>query len=231
MKALKDKIQNKNNELVQLEEFAEKNKTNFIRNVCPRLQNLFPEEYKGKDGKQRLLRDVRYLKVATDGKIPPITQNDKDNMKNLLRKGKNKVSKDIGFTPESGNFLKPNTDVEEPDSDATCSIFDKNKHVSHEQAQNLAVSSSLMPSYTPRIHEHQLPVVNMFTTQTHIPQNSFFSPAYGASNLMQSYMPVYPHPFYAPQVQQTFPSYVQSATHGEHSVMRNENQFINVVER
>ena len=94
MKGLEDKIQNKNNELVQLEEFAEKNKTNFIRNVRPRLQNLFPEEYKRKDGKQRLLRDVRYLKIATDGKIPPITQNDKDNVRNLLRKGKNKVFKD-----------------------------------------------------------------------------------------------------------------------------------------
>lgn len=93
--------------MLQLTEFAEKNKTNFVRNVRPRLQRSFPSLYHGKEGNQKLLRDVRYLKIACDGKIPPITANDGENLEKLVRKGRNKVKENTGLNPESDNFLKP----------------------------------------------------------------------------------------------------------------------------
>lgn len=63
-KALKtpnEKIGLKSKELDQLPEFSEKNQANFVRNVRPSLQQLFPNKCKEKDGMQQLLRDVRYL--------------------------------------------------------------------------------------------------------------------------------------------------------------------------
>jgi hypothetical protein len=88
-----------------LTEFAEKSQVNFVRNVRPRLQRLFPNKYKGKDGMQQLLRDVRYMKIAVDGKIPPVSDNDKENFRILIEKGKSKVSADFG-TCSTGNILE-----------------------------------------------------------------------------------------------------------------------------
>ena len=73
MKNVEARIREKEKELLQLQEFAKKSQTNFIRNVRPRLLRLFPELYKGKDGNQRLLRDTRYLKISCNGKIPEAT--------------------------------------------------------------------------------------------------------------------------------------------------------------
>ena len=57
---MEEKIQTKKREIAQLKEFYKKNITNFVRNVRPRLCSLFPNVYKGKEGNQKLLRDVRY---------------------------------------------------------------------------------------------------------------------------------------------------------------------------
>ena len=76
-----------------------------MRNVRPRLQRLFPNKYKGKDGMQQLLRDVRYMKIAVDGKIPPVSDNDRENFRSLIKKGKSKVSADFG-TCSTGNLLE-----------------------------------------------------------------------------------------------------------------------------
>lgn len=91
--------------MLQLQEFEKKSSTNFIRNVRPRLQRLFPDLYKGKDGNQRLLRDVRFLKIACSGNIPQETENDKEKLKELIYQGKNKVIKDTGMPEETNNFL------------------------------------------------------------------------------------------------------------------------------
>ena len=93
-------------------EFAEKSQVNFVRNVRPRLQRLFPNKYKGKDGMQQLLRDVRYIKIAVNGKIPLVSDNDRKNFQLLIEKGKNKVSADFGSC-STGNLLeKTETDME-----------------------------------------------------------------------------------------------------------------------
>ncbi len=104
---IEEKIQSKEREITQLKEFNEKNTTNFVRNVRPRLRSLFPNVYKGKDGNQKLLRDVRYLKISCEGKIPPVTKDDRENFEKLLREGKEKVVETIGIMPESENFLQP----------------------------------------------------------------------------------------------------------------------------
>ena len=72
-----------------------------MRNVRLRLQRLFLIKYKGKDGMQQLLRDVRYMKIAVDGKIPSVSDNDRENFRSLIKKGK---SKDFG-TCSTGNLL------------------------------------------------------------------------------------------------------------------------------
>lgn len=54
---------------------------------------------------QQLLRDVRYMKIAVDGKIPPVSDNDRENFRSLIEKGKNKVSADFG-TCSTGNILE-----------------------------------------------------------------------------------------------------------------------------
>ena len=92
---------------MHLQEFAKKSQTNFIRNVRPRLQRLFPALYKGKDGNQRLLRDTRFLKIACKGKIPDATADEGECLQELIRKGKSKVAQDTGMSAseETDNFL------------------------------------------------------------------------------------------------------------------------------
>lgn len=79
--------------------------TNFVRNVRQRLQRLFPDLYKGKDGNQRLLRDVRFLKIACNGNIPEETANKREKLTELIYQGRNKVIKDTGMPEETENFL------------------------------------------------------------------------------------------------------------------------------
>lgn len=90
---------------MQLQEFAKKSQTNFIRNVRPRLLRLFPELYKGKDGNQRLLKDTRYLKISCNGKIPDVKADERDHLQQLIRAGKSKVAQDLGMPDDTDNFL------------------------------------------------------------------------------------------------------------------------------
>lgn len=112
-------------------EFTEKSQVNFVRNVRPRLQRLFPDKYKGKDGMQQLLRDIRYVKIAVDGKIPPVSDNDKENFRSLIRKGKSKVSADFG-TCSTGNFLEK-TDIGMEDFPMTFDSSDEDDEVISKQ--------------------------------------------------------------------------------------------------
>ena len=88
---MQEKIQTKEREIAHLKEFYEKNVTNFVRNVRP----------------QKLLRDVRYLKISCEGKIPPVTKDDREKFEKLISEGKGKVFETIGIRPESDNFLQP----------------------------------------------------------------------------------------------------------------------------
>ena len=104
---MEEKIQTKEREVAQLKEFYEKNVTNFVRNVRPRLCSLFPNVYKGKEGNQKLLRDVRYLKISCERKIPPVTKDDMEKFEKLISEGKGKVVETTGLRPESDNPPNP----------------------------------------------------------------------------------------------------------------------------
>jgi hypothetical protein len=99
------KIRQKEEDLLQIREFAKKSSTNFIRYMRPKLQRHFPNIYKGKDGNQRLLRDTRLLKIACNGKIPEQTPNERDDLQELIRKGKSKVAEETGMPEDTDNFL------------------------------------------------------------------------------------------------------------------------------
>lgn len=141
LKALDEKIRLKSKELDQLTEFAEKSQVNFVRNVRPRLQRLFPNKYKGKDGMQQLLRDIRYMKIAVDGKIPPVSDDDRENFRSLIQKGKSKVSADFG-TCSTGNILEK-TEIEMEhlpmtfyNSDEDDEVIGSETSTTHEQVNN-----------------------------------------------------------------------------------------------
>lgn len=203
--------------MLQLEEFAEKNKTNFVRNVRQRLQHLFPNVYKGKDGKQKLLRDVRFLKVSCDGKIPPVFENDRENLRKLIQKGKDKVSDDIGINSESGNFLKSDVGLDISDKFELSSSLANQTTYARTHAHKPSASVNTM-AVTPfgsynntNLHPQELQFLNISTTPTLThPQNLFFP--YDPNNLMQTNMPVFPHqyPRYSHQI---YPSHNQLATH------------------
>ena len=123
IKTLEGKIREKEQELQNLQEFAKKLSTNFVRNVRMRLQRLFPDLYKGKDGNQKLLRDVRFLKIACNGNIPKEMPNEKENFKALILQGKNKVCKDTGMPEETENFLL-NERLQEEEEEARLDRFE-----------------------------------------------------------------------------------------------------------
>ncbi|KAK3107833.1 hypothetical protein FSP39_023146 [Pinctada imbricata] len=92
---LEKRIKHIDEELCSIKVFQEHNSTNFITVVRPVLKSFFPEKYVGKDGNQNLQRDLRYLKIASFGKIP-LDLGEK-NISILLQRGKSKVSCTLGI--------------------------------------------------------------------------------------------------------------------------------------
>ena len=189
--------------MLQLEEFAQKNQTNFTRNVRPRLQRLFPQLYKGKEGMQRLLRDIRFLKISCNGQIPPVTENDEVNLKSLIQRGKNKVSDDVGINVESPvNVLKPQAKMQESVSDDELSeiesTVDQNPSQHNYLLHNPYVNAS--NPYFPNLQAG-----NMFTVPSnfHNPLSSYVPNI----NLLQPSVPMYPQQFLQ---QSVFPNFTQT---------------------
>lgn len=58
------------------------------------------------------MKDVRYLKISCNGRIPPETDDEKQQLEELIRQGKNKVAKDTGMSPLTDNFLSSDGGVE-----------------------------------------------------------------------------------------------------------------------
>ena len=74
----------------------------------PILKSFFPLKYEGKDGAQNLQRDLRYIKIATNGQIPE--DQSLENINVILTKGKSRVSSTVGnFDTPSSNSMMPQT--------------------------------------------------------------------------------------------------------------------------
>jgi hypothetical protein len=90
LNSLKSDLKRKNNTIKELEEqirsmndFSSNSEYHFIKNLIPRLH----EVDKGyKINKPKLMRDIRMLRKWLDGKIPPVTSNDPEQLRILLRK-------------------------------------------------------------------------------------------------------------------------------------------------
>ncbi|XP_078315532.1 uncharacterized protein LOC144619952 [Crassostrea virginica] len=102
------RLRNINDELNSIKMFQKHNNTNFISVMRPILKSLFPLNYEGKDGAQNLQRDLRYIKIATNGQIPE--DQSLENINVILTKGKSRVSSTVGnFDTPSSNSMMPQT--------------------------------------------------------------------------------------------------------------------------
>ena len=72
-----------------MQEFSTSSEFQFVKNLTPRMYNIDPTY---KTNKCKLMRDVRLLRESLDGRIPPVTANDAEQLSLLitkLRKTKN----------------------------------------------------------------------------------------------------------------------------------------------
>lgn len=175
---------------------------------------------------QKLWRDIRFLKISCDGQIPPVTENDGANLKNLIQRGMKNVSDDIGINVESVNVLKPQNEMQESATDELSdSTIDENISQEHNFLFHNPVTP--MPTHMPNIAPNPFfsnmqfqQVRNMFAVPASS-QNSFLNPLNFPSyvpniNLLQPSVPMYPHQFYAYQ-QPVLPNVNQTITVRKHN--------------
>ena len=108
------RLRNINDELNSIKMFQKHNNTNFISVMRPILKSLFPLKYEGKDGAQNLQRDLRYIKIATNGQIPE--DQSLENINVILTKGKSRVSSTVGNfdnTPSSNSMMPQTTETQQ----------------------------------------------------------------------------------------------------------------------
>ena len=84
-KKRKDAIGQLESQLKSMEQFSTSSEHQFVRNLMPRMYNA-DESYK--KNKPKLMRDVRLLRDCLDGKIPPVTANDAEQIRILISKFK-----------------------------------------------------------------------------------------------------------------------------------------------
>ena len=90
LNSLKSDLKKKNNTVKELEEqirsmndFSSNSEYHFIKNLIPRL-HVVDKGYK--INKPKLMCDIRMLRKWLNGKIPPVTSNDPEQLRILLRK-------------------------------------------------------------------------------------------------------------------------------------------------
>lgn len=79
-------------QIQSMEDFTSNSEYHFIKNLTPRLYKV-DQSYKL--NKPKLMRDIRMLRKWLDGKIPPNTVNDSEQLRILLSKCKNNFKLDI----------------------------------------------------------------------------------------------------------------------------------------
>lgn len=83
-----------------LKSFLEVNSSNFVRAVRPQLQ--LKKKYIGKNGNQQLQKDIRFLKLATNGKIPPnLTNMSASELNELIMVGRRQTNETFGTQDET----------------------------------------------------------------------------------------------------------------------------------
>ncbi|XP_028412560.1 mediator of RNA polymerase II transcription subunit 19-B-like [Dendronephthya gigantea] len=75
-----------------MEDFTSNSEYHFIKNLTPRLYKL-DQSYKL--NKPKLMRDIRMLRKCLDGKIPPVSVNDPEQLRILISKCKKSFDLDI----------------------------------------------------------------------------------------------------------------------------------------
>ena len=84
-KKRKDVVGHLESQLQSMEQFSTNSEHQFAKNLAPRMYNV-DESYK--KNKPKLMRDVRVLRESLDGKIPPVTTNDAEQLRILIARCK-----------------------------------------------------------------------------------------------------------------------------------------------
>ena len=80
------------NQISSMENFKTKSEYNFIKNLSPR---LFAINSSYKTNKAKLMRDIKLLRTALDGRIPEVTANDQEQLQILLKKCKTDLKSEV----------------------------------------------------------------------------------------------------------------------------------------
>ncbi|KAJ7373340.1 hypothetical protein OS493_012932 [Desmophyllum pertusum] len=84
-KKRKDAVGQLEGQLKSMEQFSTSSEHQFVKSVTPR---MFSADESYKQNKPKLMRDVRLLRDCLEGKIPPVTANDAEQIKNLISRCK-----------------------------------------------------------------------------------------------------------------------------------------------
>lgn len=84
-KKRKDAVGQLEGQLKSMEQFSTSSEHQFVKSVTPR---MFSADESYKQNKPKLMRDVHLLRDCLEGKIPPVTANDAEQIKNLISRCK-----------------------------------------------------------------------------------------------------------------------------------------------
>ena len=90
-----------------MQDFTSNNEHHFIKNLTPRLYKV---DNGYKLNKPKLMRDIRIMRKCLDGKIPPVTVNDSEQLRNLLDKCRRNLHLDVNAPSITYNDPKIATD-------------------------------------------------------------------------------------------------------------------------
>lgn len=107
LKKKKSALQEIEAQIKSMDDFTTGSEYSFVKNITPRMIAADPSY---KSNKAKLMRDVRLLRTFQDGKIPPVTANDEEQLRIIISKCK----RNVGISPET------NVDAF-PSNNAACS--------------------------------------------------------------------------------------------------------------
>lgn len=93
IKLLKKDIDKGSESLKVISEFESKSETYFFQEMTPRVKVLDWNRYQNK---ARLFKDLRLLRTAFNGKVPPKSADDRNYLKNILEREYNKIKETSG---------------------------------------------------------------------------------------------------------------------------------------
>ena len=94
-------------QIQSMQDFTSNNEHHFIKNLTPRLYKV---DNGYKLNKPKLMRDIRIMRKCLDGKIPPVTVNDSEQLRNLLDKCRRNLHLDVNAPSITYNDPKIATD-------------------------------------------------------------------------------------------------------------------------